>query len=658
MRTLGGRILRLGLGLAAFAAFGCTAQTNTGTVTALDTVGSVDGAATSDGAAKSDGAATSDGTATADGSQTDAVVTPKGPVIDLVVDANRDGLAKADDPTDQANETVHDEKFGAIFLPNLDDDNGDNVEDFFDLADIGSEDAKDLAPISLRAWKDAPDGTAAILAVEPADKIRVWGKIDGSWGLLAGSFDTCDGADNCNPSSEVAVPIAFLRSGIELGIEGREFDKDAKSGWDGIATLKLTVYDQAGLPVVTKDNPEGSDTVSLEIARWMMNGNTSLFDNFWSMQWGGSSNAAPFNKDLDAKSKAQGKVTYSTYSNWSDQWTQDFFQTGLVQMPAADGKVQGMRVFNARPWGRDKGVKNLPFTWLRANYLGPDQAILAIYKKAETGNSYDSHGNHDLLPPYTNGAESYPYGRIITGSGVLPETWAFYDAQKVQGPTLKVDTTWLCVGHVDETMSYVPATTARGWKLLLADDAMAKEMFEKAVKDGKKTVVFPGRKGYVADKYESMEQTAEDILKNADVLQASQEAHVATAGQLDTVKKAIGLTDDEIVPMPFLTENISDFGGVCKLAYQPGTANSLVMYNEVFVPKPFGMIIDGQDVFETDITTRFSDPAAKLGSDGKGLKANFVDDWYGYHINMGEVHCGTNAEMGPNPILKWWSVKH
>lgn len=647
MRTHGGRILRLGLGLAALAAVACGAPAPT-------TPG---GAAATDTANGSDVAPGSDA-ATADGSKTDAVVTPTGPVIDLVVDANRDGVAKASDPADQANETVHDEKFGAIFLPNLDDDNGDRVEDFFDLAEIDAEDAKDLAPINLSAWKGAPDGTTATLAVEPADKIRVWGKVDGSWALLAGSFDTCDGADNCNPSSEVPLPIAFLRSGIELGIEGREFDKDAKTGWDGIATLKLTVYDKAGLPVVTKDNPEGSDTVTLEIARWLMNGNTSLFDNFWSMKWSGSSNAGPFNKDLDASSKAQGKVTYATYSNWQDQWTQDFFQTGLVQMPAADGKVQGMRVFNARPWGRDAGVKNQPITWLRNNYLGPDKAILAIYKKAETGNSYDSHGNHDLLPPYTLGNESYPYGRIITGSGVLPETWAFYDAQKVQGPRVLVNTTWLCVGHVDETISYVPATTARGWKLLLADDAMAKEMFEKAVKEGKKTVVFPGRNGYVGDKIQSMEQTAEDILKNADVLQASQEAHVATADQLDVLKKAIGLTDDEIVPMPFLTENIPDKGGPCKLAYQPGTANSLVMYNDVYVPKPFGMIIDGVDAFEADITTRFSDPAAKLGSDGKGLKAHFVDDWYGYHINMGEVHCGTNAEMGPNPVLKWWTAKH
>ncbi len=650
MRTLGGRITRPGLGItglglsvgiAAVMAVGCSSPAPS----------------TGGGVAATDSAASGD-MASSDGTSADSAVVPSGPVIDLVVDANRDGVAKADDPTDQANETTHDEKFGAIFLPNLDDDNGDRVEDFFDLAEIDAEDAKDLAPIALRGWKDAPEGTNGTLTVEPADKVRVWGKVDGGWALLAGSFDTCDGADNCNATGEVPVPLAFLRNGIELGIEGREFDKDAKSGWDGIATVKLTVYNKDGLPLVSKNNPEGSDTVSLEIARWLLNGNTSLFDNFWSMKWGSSSNSAPFNKDLESSSKAQGKASYATYGNWSDQWTQDFFQTGVVQMPAPGGKVQGMRVFNARPWGRDKGVKNQPITWLRANYLGPNKAILAIYKKAETGNSYDSHGNHDLLPPYTYGADSYPYGRIITGSGVLPETWAFYNAQKVQGPTLVVDTTWLCVGHVDETMSYVPATTPRGWKLLLADDKMAKEMFEKAVKEGKKNVVFPGRNGYVGDKYESMEQTAEDILKNADLLQASQEANVATAGQLDTVKKAIGLTNDEIVPMPFLTENISDFGGTCKLAYQPGTANSMVMYNDVYVPKPFGMIIDGKDVFETDIVTRFSDPAAKLGADGKGLKANFVDDWYGYHINMGEVHCGTNAEMGPNPLLKWWTVKH
>jgi protein-arginine deiminase len=68
--------------------------------------------------------------------------------------------------------------------------------------------------------------------------------------------------------------------------------------------------------------------------------------------------------------------------------------------------------------------------------------------------------------------------------------------------------------------------------------------------------------------------------------------------------------------------------------------------------------VDGKDVFETDLTTRFNDPANKMGADGKGMKVNFIDNWYGYHINMGEVHCGTNPEMAPNPALKPWTIKH
>jgi hypothetical protein len=47
-----------------------------------------------------------------------------------------------------------------------------------------------------------------------------------------------------------------------------------------------------------------------------------------------------------------------------------------------------------------------------------------------------------------------------------------------------------------------------------------------------------------------------------------------------------------------------------------------------------------------------------MGADGKGMKVNFIDNWYGYHINMGEVHCGTNPEMAPNPALKPWTIKH
>ena len=35
----------------------------------------------------------------------------------------------------------------------------------------------------------------------------------------------------------------------------------------------------------------------------------------------------------------------------------------------------------------------------------------------------------------------------------------------------------------------------------------------------------------------------------------------------------------------------------------------------------------------------------------------FVDDWYTYHLSMGEVHCGTNVLRTPDPDAQWWATR-
>ncbi len=57
---------------------------------------------------------------------------------------------------------------------------------------------------------------------------------------------------------------------------------------------------------------------------------------------------------------------------------------------------------------------------------------------------------------------------------------------------------------------------------------------------------------------------------------------------------------------------------------------------QLIVPDPF---IDAiADAFEASLPP--------------GIDVVFVDDWYGYHVQMGEVHCGTAVSRTPtNP---WW----
>lgn len=594
----------------------------------------------------------------ADGAATDiaADVPPvnNDPIIDLVVDADRNGVVDPAANSDQVYEDFWDHESGASLLANLDDDDGDKLEDAFDGAVNGEEDSKDLARIRVAPWAKMPEGATGEVALEAEDLkyIRVFRKVgDAEWDLVAGSVGACSdpkpGAADCKYVQKFKVSSAEILNGAEFGIESRQLRMET-TGWDGYVRIGLTVRTKAGVIIKTPANPDDADFVTMRVAPWMLFGNHSVFDKVRS-----DSYHKTFVADLEIAVPKAG-IKLETYKGWNDQWTQDFYQTGWTSIPAPDGKVQGMRIGNARPYGRAAGEKWLPITWLRNNYLGPDHGILAVYKKTG-GTTYDSHGNHDLLPPYVNGDATFPSGRIITGSGVLKETMDFYAAQLVQGPPLVVETKWLIVGHVDEVLSYVPADTPRGWKLLIASDDLCKDMYEQASKAGYGQVeMFVGKFHWykaAGNKMVDAATSIDEALDDQDLMQWSQEAGVKTEAIRKVVVAAVGLADDEIIPIPFLTEK----EGSQMVAWNPGTVNSLVYGNHIAIPNPFGPIIKNEDMMAKDLKDRLGTDVHKLGKDGKGLGVHFVDDFMSYHVNLGEVHCGTNAE-GPAQLDKWWEV--
>lgn len=78
-------------------------------------------------------------------------------------------------------------------------------------------------------------------------------------------------------------------------------------------------------------------------------------------------------------------------------------------------------------------------------------------------------------------------------------------------------------------------------------------------------------------------------------------------------------------------------------AFFPDMVNQLVIGDVSVVPRPYGPRIDGVDAFER----AFRDALPERD-------VRFVDDWYAYHEQLGEVHCGTNARRRPWPDLHWW----
>ena len=74
----------------------------------------------------------------------------------------------------------------------------------------------------------------------------------------------------------------------------------------------------------------------------------------------------------------------------------------------------------------------------------------------------------------------------------------------------------------------------------------------------------------------------------------------------------------------------------------PNSLNILVVNGRLIVPEPF---YDGfKDTFVASLSM--------VGYE-QGNTLRFVDDWYVYHENYGDVHCGTQVKRAPSR-LDWW----
>ena len=355
--------------------------------------------------------------------------------------------------------------------------------------------------------------------------------------------------------------------------------------------------------------------------------------------------------DLASFSTAVG-LPSPTLVHEQDQWTQDFFETAFMSMPGPGGSQHVMHVdlrsanvydaTNAQNPLRPAGQS--VFTAFRGKDTGGIQQFDAHHSQAM--DSLNSFGNLETIPPYTLGDKSYPLGRILRG-----KTPSFYpdpsfakmmESQAMQ-PPVYIDTSWLLVGHVDETMAFVKVKSPRGWVLLVNDPTIAKKMLEDQVAAGKGAVpMFVGKSWFDDNGKPSPAQaTISAVLADTAVMTASADAATEIDAQLAKVKAETGLTDAEIIKVPFLHTSMQ--GG--SYAYIPGMVNGILVSDTHFVaPNPHGPVIDGADIFQKTMTERLA---------AVGVKVDFAEDWDEYHAALGEVHCGSNTRR-KIPSALWW----
>ena len=552
------------------------------------------------------------------------------PVI-LDCDSDRDGIVGTNEPG-KANWTWGPEGRGAILIVNNDKDRSDvaplpgQYSEFGEL--IVRSTGYDTLPhgfeLRIYATPEAARRFAVYRMQEDNKVTKVLGRR-----LTEGDADTLNIAEPLKPAGE------------RLFVEAHEYPGPF---FEGLITIKLQLVQKiTGLVV----GPQlANDRVVFRVAPWIMMPNNLPVEQVYTTQVVyGPTNNAQFLKGLQ---KVCDELEVPLHvippmEHYGDRWIQDEVEIGYSR-----GAQHFIHVVFDSP--RDRGLDDFP----ERKLLGPDFGH--FQKGGSTPNSLDSFGNLEVSPPVTVGGQTYPLGRIIFGGRayvdfgddsrqMMPEVRKFLYAQKVQSP-IEVFTDWLTVGHVDEILCFVPDSSPKGFKALLASPRAAFKLLHEWRADGHgDTIMFKGMKRGDGT---SAEITIEDLLADRDFRDGNGVFQEFMNLNQAIIEKHLGLDRGDIIEIPVLFQVDRDPTGKLQrtLAYFPDMINHLVIGDVSIIPKPYGPKIDGECGFER---------AMRDALDWRDVR--FIDDWYSYHEMSGEVHCGTNVRRTPPKDVKWWESK-
>jgi protein-arginine deiminase len=559
------------------------------------------------------------------------------PFSDLRADVNRNGTVDLDDPSEDVGEDGWDADHGAIFLANIDDDQSacpstgsdEQLASCHDAADEiinGASDLDDLARLMTVPWPQAPDAASgAIVVPAPAGQFVRLFKRTGA------SFEVFD------PHADV-LSADDLRTGVELAIEGIDLVRDA-SVWDGFVDITLEVDSGSAI---------ASDTVRFRLAPVIFRHHLHEIETAYATDLESHPGSLEFRTDLQAALTAAGvaEPLFEIFG-YPDQWTQDHFETTYMSMPSPQGQhvihVNFRMPEHYAAFGGLRHAGRVVFTHLR----GPDVAGAVHYDPTHPDwmNSLNMGGNLETIPPFTHGGIDWPQGRVVHGGTANFHPDPIFDAlinAQGQQSVVYIDTSWLFVGHIDETMSFVKASSPRGWVTVIADPAEAWAMFGDLQAAGHGQVpMFVGLTWWDGT---PAGITIDQVLADPDLANDNAWAAVEVAAQIDQLRAITGIDDSELVSAPFLFS--LDYDGMA--AYQPGLVNGIVISDSVFgAPETHGPSINGEDPFKTRFETNLA---------AHGFSVQWIENWDLYHTGMGEVHCGSNARRHIPTDQPWWEV--
>jgi hypothetical protein len=473
-----------------------------------------------------------------------------------------------------------------------------NVDNEGDFSEAPSEDDDELEPLTVQL-----SGLAAAslrLDVDGSDQLRVWR----------------DGAVLVDDWNE-AVTIDWVDGDLELAVEAGQYDVDGSLvidalDDDGEIVVSATVRLRSAPLLLSHHLQPGEKVVATEVAYY------------------GSSNEAMLAVFSDVLGDAFEAANGRDYQQ--DAWIQDEVEFAYATLP--DGRSMPAIIDSIRDRGLDDYAED--------RWRGEDFAHLVFGRGY--ANSLDSFGNLELTPP----VDGFPFGRIYYGAvdGYAPRAkplFTFFDEVGLQAP-IQIDTSWLCVGHVDEFMTFLPDPTApRGFRYVIADVDAAWAVLD-AMDPSTPLPRYAGRQNHDY-------ATVGEIVADAGLRSLNDDLMRERIEPMLTLMTAeLGLQSEEILRLPSLFEDVGYCGGTVA-SLIPGMVNLTIADlgdgPQAFLPDPF---------LRADLDDQTTDPMIDAVTEllPESIDLHFVDDWEIYHLALGEVHCGSNVLRSPS-AADWWT---
>ena len=274
--------------------------------------------------------------------------------------------------------------------------------------------------------------------------------------------------------------------------------------------------------------------------------------------------------------------------------------------------------------------------------LGPGRAVLGADWPWESNG--DGYGNIEVTPPLPG----HPDGRILVGraSDGMPgePLLSLLGEQRAQALT-PIDTGWLCVGHVDEVVGFVPdATAPRGFRALVPDVVAGWTLLEAL--DPSTTLPLHGaraRDGQIRPR-----ATVADILGDTELRRLNLGIATTHLPALRAELVAAGIRQDEMLGLPLLYDDWADGSDAACGASPlwPNPVNLLAVHDAdrsvAFLADP-RVRAGGAKVAEDPVAQAV---ARELPA---SLRLVWLDSWGAYHVHGGDVHCATNVRRTPPP---------